>query len=185
MLRGNIVCNPIRSFSLLLLSCQTCCICLRYLCQYNFKRETHLHMMKLIRKLLIHREGLLPPSESTYTVHELVHVVDQVLQLGPPIMSSMFKFEPKNRWMKGLLKNQYPLASVIKNYLISESCSFLVSLNYETYSRIQNLFEFANSKFKSKISRSMRTILNLTQSDKRSLVCNRICLSRMILMSMN
>jgi hypothetical protein len=49
----------------------------------------------------------------------------------------------------------------MKNYLISESCSFLVSLNSETYSRIQNLFEFANSKFKSKISRSMRTILNL------------------------
>jgi hypothetical protein len=73
----------------------------------------------------------------------------------------MFKFEQKNRWIKGLIKNQYPLASVIKNYLISESCSFLVSLNYEIYSRINNLFEFANSKFKSNISRSMRTILNL------------------------
>jgi hypothetical protein len=119
-------------------------------------------MMKVIRKLLIYREGLLPPSESTYTVHELVHVVDQIIQLGPPLMSSMFKYEQKNRWIKGLIKNhRYPLASVVKNYLISESCSFLVSLNYDTYRRMQNLFEFANSKFKAKISRSMRTILNL------------------------
>jgi hypothetical protein len=30
----------------------------------------------------------------------LVHVVMQIQQLGPPMMSSMWKYERKNKWLK-------------------------------------------------------------------------------------
>jgi hypothetical protein len=55
--------------------------------------------------LLVARAGLLPPSECMLTLHEILHICDQVVEVGVPRMSSLYKFERMNLVLKKLLKN--------------------------------------------------------------------------------
>ena len=56
-------------------------------------------------RALVARQGLVPPSESTITLHELVHICDQVWDQGAPRVSTLYKFERINLFLKVLLKN--------------------------------------------------------------------------------
>jgi hypothetical protein len=118
---------------------------MKYLRQYEFDIDEHKEKMtETIRHLCV-REGLLPPCESTYTVHELLHVVEQIPMLGPPMMSSMFKSEQKNKSFQQLIKNQrFPISSIVKNYLISEA------LNLKIYRKMKMFLR--NHRLKGKIS---------------------------------
>ena len=55
---------------------------------------------------LIKRSGLVPPSECPITLHELVHVCDQVMEIGSPRYSTLYKFEKINKLLKAFLFNK-------------------------------------------------------------------------------
>ena len=59
---------------------------------------------KFVRALML-RSGLVPPSECTVTLHEIVHLIDQVQEIGSCRHSTLFKFEKMNKVMKGCVKN--------------------------------------------------------------------------------
>ena len=54
---------------------------------------------------LIKRSGLIPPSESCVTLHEFLHVCEQVHEIGVARSSTLYKFEKMNKILKGLGQN--------------------------------------------------------------------------------
>ena len=56
-------------------------------------------------ELLITRSGLVPPSECSITLHELLHIAQQVEEVGAPRYSILYKFEKVNRLLKQLHDN--------------------------------------------------------------------------------
>ena len=72
---------------------------------------------KLIN-LLVARAGILPPSECLITLHEALHICDQVKEVGLPRMSSLFKFERVNLMLKKLLKNAAKGTCHITSYYV-------------------------------------------------------------------
>ena len=64
----------------------------------------HKILPRLIDALII-RSGLVPPSECCVTLHEMMHVCEQVLQIGTPRNSLLYKFEKLNKILKGFLQN--------------------------------------------------------------------------------
>ena len=60
----------------------------------------------LLIKCIIKRTGLVPPCESTITQHEMIHVCEQVWDLGLPRVSTLFKYERINLFLKVLLRNK-------------------------------------------------------------------------------
>ena len=61
-------------------------------------------MLRLLDAVVM-RSGLMPPSDSTMTLHELMHTCDQVLEQGVSRVSTLFKFERVNHFLKTLLQN--------------------------------------------------------------------------------
>jgi len=59
-----------------------------------------------LQDALVRRSGLMPPSESTMTLHELMHTCHQVLEQGVTRVSTLFKFERVNHFLKTLLQNK-------------------------------------------------------------------------------
>jgi hypothetical protein len=85
------------------------------------------------------------------------------------MMCSMFKYEQKNKFIKRLIKNQrFPISSIVKNHLISESCSFLVGLNFDKDKRMQKIF--CNKKMKKRISKTMEAILKLRYDSNKNTI---------------
>lgn len=70
---------------------------------HEFCLNDHDQLMDYIYDVVSDHEGLLPPSEATYTLHEMVHVAKQIIEVGPPLMVSMFKYERQNKYLKNLL----------------------------------------------------------------------------------
>ena len=60
---------------------------------------------KLINAL-IRRSGLVPPSECCVTLHEMMHICEQVHEVGNPRNSMLYKFEKMNKVLKSFLLNQ-------------------------------------------------------------------------------
>ena len=58
--------------------------------------------MKRLLDAVVLRSGLMPPSESTMTLHELMHTCDQILDQGLTRVSTLFKFERVNHFLKSL-----------------------------------------------------------------------------------
>ena len=54
---------------------------------------------------LVKREGMMPPSEATATFHELFHLQKQLIEVGCPRHSTLYKFEKMNKILKRGLKN--------------------------------------------------------------------------------
>jgi hypothetical protein len=58
-------------------------------------------------------------------VHLLVHVVDDVIHLGPPFLHNMMPFERLNGILKGYIRNRArPDGSIAKGFLSYECISF-------------------------------------------------------------
>jgi hypothetical protein len=58
-------------------------------------------------------------------VHLLVHVVDDVIHLGPPFLHNMMPFERLNGVLKGYVHNRArPDGSIAKGFLSYECISF-------------------------------------------------------------
>jgi hypothetical protein len=64
---------------------------------------------------LIKRSGLVPPSECTTTLHELLHVCDQVQMIGAPRYSTLYKFEKVNKLLKSFCFNK---AKGVKGFIL-------------------------------------------------------------------
>mgnify|MGYP003386452268 FL=1 len=55
---------------------------------------------------LITRSGLVPPSECCVTLHEVVHLCEQVNEIGPGRQSTLYKFEKMNKILKSFAQNK-------------------------------------------------------------------------------
>jgi hypothetical protein len=74
-----------------------------------------------------------PPTFFDIMVHLLVHIVENIVQLGPTFLHSMMPFERMNGVIKGYVHNRSrPDGSIAKGFLIEECISFCTNyLNIE------------------------------------------------------
>ena len=93
--------------------------------------------------ILIKHSALFPPSESTYALHELIHVIEQTEFIGPPRYSSMFMFERANLYLKRMVKNRnHPFASLIKSYSAAEFVHQTIGYNFTKMLSLMKLFTY-------------------------------------------
>jgi len=93
--------------------------------------------------ILIEHSALFPPCESTYALHELVHLIEQIEHIGPPRYSSMFMYERVNLTLKRIVKNiNHPLASMIKSYATAEFVTQSIGYNFTKMLSVIKLFSF-------------------------------------------
>lgn len=69
---------------------------------------------------LVEHAALFPPCEQTYTLHELIHEIDQIPKLGPPKFNNLFGFERVNATLKRMIKNRCnSMPSIAKAYAVN------------------------------------------------------------------
>lgn len=108
--------------------------------QHSITRSNHDILLKDLYNTLANREGLLPPSELTYALHGIIHVAQQVKEAGPSRYCALFTYERANKRLKGLIKNpRDAIASMAKNYLLSEISIFSSGINLKKLKIIQEL----------------------------------------------
>jgi hypothetical protein len=103
----------------------------------NIQYITEVIKPKLI-KALVRRVGLLPPSECMLTLHELLHICDQVVEVGVPRVSSLYKFERMNHVLKSVLHN----AAKGNVFCFILFYSILCTLQFIRYYSILNYFMY-------------------------------------------
>ena len=68
---------------------------------------------------LVEHSGLFPPTEQTYALHELVHIVNQIPRIGPPKFNKLFMYEKVNSTLKRMIKNKCnSMPSIVKAYAV-------------------------------------------------------------------
>ena len=84
--------------------------------------------------ILCELEMYFPPAFFDVMVHLCVHIVDDIIDLGPTFLYSMMPFERMNGFIKGFIHNMsHPDASIVQCYLTQECISF-----YESYLGVEN-----------------------------------------------
>ena len=72
---------------------------------------------------LVEHSALFPPTEQTYALHELVHIVKQIPNIGPPKFNNLFMYERVNATLKRMIKNRCnSMPSIVKAYAVRFSC---------------------------------------------------------------
>ena len=100
-------------------------------------KELNDNLLPTLYNLLSEREGLVPLPETTYTMHQLVHVFKDVKISGPPRYTWMFGFERANKYCKNLMHNQRaPINSMMKNYLWVETLTLFLIYRLENLNRM-------------------------------------------------
>jgi len=84
------------------------------------------------------RAGILPPSECRITLHELLHICDQVSEMGAPRMSSLYKFERMNHILKSLLKNSAKGPFILFHVHV-KTCYFMYMLKHAILCTCHNI----------------------------------------------
>jgi hypothetical protein len=82
----------------------------------------------LLEALLV-RSGIVPPTECCVTLHELIHIGEQVSQIGNARHSTLYKFEKVNKIMKGFVQNHAlgnHINKVYMAYIIHVFCTVLM-----------------------------------------------------------
>jgi hypothetical protein len=78
-----------------------------------------------IVEILCELEIYFPPAFFDIMVHLLVHVVDDIIHLGPAFLHNMMPFERLNGVIKGFVRNRSrPDGSIVKGFLTYECISF-------------------------------------------------------------
>ncbi|KAK1670249.1 hypothetical protein QYE76_058408 [Lolium multiflorum] len=78
--------------------------------------------------ILCELEMYFPPAFFDVMVHLLVHIVEDIIQLGPTFLHSMMPFERMNGVIKGYVRNRArPDGSIAKGFLTEECISFCTS----------------------------------------------------------
>src|SRR3954467_7141205 len=66
-------------------------------------------------------EMYFPPAFFDVMVHLCVHIVDDIIDLGPTFLHSMMPFERMNGFLKGFVHNMsHPDANIVQGYLTHE-----------------------------------------------------------------
>jgi hypothetical protein len=100
--------------------------------------------------MVIERSGLVPPSECTITLHELLHLIDQSIAVGCPRFSNLYKFEKVNKFLKSMLKNVAKgFASIMKNYMEKESIFMQTAIQLSEMESVEDLQKFLPTDTKS------------------------------------
>jgi hypothetical protein len=91
--------------------------------------------------ILVNKSGLFPSTECTTALHELIHIAQQLVETGPPRYSNLFKFERANHYLKQLLQNaNQGLASIFKNYLVTEHMALVVGTSFKNMANLSHVF---------------------------------------------
>ena len=78
-------------------------------------------------------EMYFPPAFFDVIVQLCVHIVDNIIDLGPSFLHNMRPFERMNGSIKGFVRNMSRLdGSIIQGYLTQECISFCVNFLYGT-----------------------------------------------------
>ena len=100
---------------------------LRVLNSSRIKLEDVESMKLLTIDALVEHSALFPPCESTYALHELIHLIDQIPLIGPPKFTNLFDFERVNSTLKRMSKNRCsPMASIARVYAVMISIFFIL-----------------------------------------------------------
>jgi hypothetical protein len=84
-------------------------------------------MQKDVVQCLISFEMIFPPSFFTIMTHLLVHLVEEILILGPVYLQNMFPFERLTCGFKKYVCNRaHPEGSIAKGYATEEVIEFCV-----------------------------------------------------------
>ena len=82
-------------------------------------------LQEQIVTILCELEIYFPPSMFDVMLHLLVHIVDDIIQLGPTFLHSMMPFERMNGVIKGYVRNRArPDGSIAQGFLTEECISF-------------------------------------------------------------
>jgi hypothetical protein len=134
-----------------------------YLTNYSFKKEMIPRLVDKICSTLADREGLLPPSEATYAIHEIVHVAEQIPEAGPPMFSNLYKYERANKYLKNLIQNQKsPMSSLVKNYLVVELSSISLINSDHSLERVQDISQYTDKTMCSHIMSGYNALAKLS-----------------------
>ncbi|KAK1618410.1 hypothetical protein QYE76_023927 [Lolium multiflorum] len=93
------------------------------------KKSIGVRQLKMLQDeivvILCELEIYFPPAFCDICVHLLLHVVEDIKQLGPTFLHNMMPFERQNGVMKGYVRNRArPDASMAKGFLTYECISF-------------------------------------------------------------
>ena len=70
-------------------------------------------------------EMYFPPAFFDIMVHLLVHIVDDIEDLGPAFLHNMMALERMNGFIKGYVRNRaHPDGSIVQGFLTEECISF-------------------------------------------------------------
>jgi hypothetical protein len=123
-------------------------------------------LLKVIYETLADHDGLLPPTESTYAFHELVHVGQQIMECGPPVLTNMYKYERFNKYLKNIIKNRRsPISSLIKNYLIAEASTMNLGTNFNELQRIVEIYRFVDKGISGNIVAGLKGLCQLQYNE--------------------
>ncbi|KAK1667079.1 hypothetical protein QYE76_055238 [Lolium multiflorum] len=94
-----------------------------------FRKSIGVRQLKMLQDeivvILCELEIYFPPAFCDICVHLLLHVVEDIKQLGPTFLHNMMPFERQNGVMKGYVRNRArPDASMAKGFLTYECISF-------------------------------------------------------------
>ena len=114
---------------------------------FDIFRVLNCNRFKLINELycraidaLVEHSSFFPPTEQTYALHEMVHLILQIEKVGPPKMNNLFMYERVNSTLKKMIKNKCnSMASIVKAYAVSYVLSmyFTKTMYYQC---INNVF---------------------------------------------
>jgi hypothetical protein len=148
-----------------------------HMTSYEFEISRHHDFMERIYDILSIHEGLLPPSEATYTLHEMVHIAQQIPFCGPPLMVSMFKYERQNKYLKKLLKNQrHPISSIMRNYQIAELSTLTTGTCHFNTNKLQQIFKYVDKGISENISSGLNGLGKLKYESPNKIRCEEIYL---------
>ena len=98
---------------------------------FNVITRKSISMKKLARlqeeivTILCELEMYFPPAFFDIMVHLLVHIVDDIIDLGPAFLHNMMSFERMNGVIKGFVRNSsHPDGSIVQGFLTEECISF-------------------------------------------------------------
>lgn len=75
--------------------------------------------------ILCEMEMYFPPAFFDIMVHLLVHIVDDIEDIGPPFLHNMMALERMNGFIKGYVRNRaHPDGSIVQGFLTEEFISF-------------------------------------------------------------
>lgn len=75
--------------------------------------------------ILCEMEMYFPPAFFDVMVHLLIHIMDDIVSLGPAFLHNMMPFERMNGVTKGYVRNRsHPDGSIVQGWLTEECISF-------------------------------------------------------------